>query len=408
MGTIDQLPPPHEGTGRDVSDEQFRSDLARYFGELRAALPPRSGDWLQWQRDVARRLADDGHAMPSWPREWGGMELSLPRQLIYHETVARSGVRAHPSPQVGIIGPTLIVHGSPWQRERFIRPLLRADELWTQGFSEPDAGSDLQAIRTRAVREGDDYLVNGQKTWTSMADVADWMFLLVRTGTNDSREAGITYLLLDMTSPGITVRPLRDMAGGTRFCEVFLEDVRVPVRQRVGEENRGWSIARTSLGHERSTAFVGRAVGYRSILDQLYELARRQGASSDRLIRDRLADLEIHLRLQIFNGIRSVEHVLRHGDPGPSAAVARLSHSSFEQRLHEVALDVIGSRGMLARNDPNSIERGRWITGFLKTRASTIGAGTAEVQRNTIAEGVLGLPHDPAMPRPVTIAPTGA
>jgi alkylation response protein AidB-like acyl-CoA dehydrogenase len=335
------------------------------------------------------------------------MELALPRQLIYHETVARAGVRPHPSPQVGIIGPTLIVHGSAWQRERFIRPLLRADEVWTQGFSEPDAGSDLQAIRTRAVREGDHYVVNGQKTWTSMADVADWMFLLVRTGTNDSREAGITFLLLDMTSPGITVRPLRDMAGGTRFCEVFLEGVQVPLTQRVGEENCGWSIARTSLGHERSTAFMGRAIGYRGILDQLYELARQQGTSSDRLIRDRLADLEIRLRLQIFNGMRSVENVIRHGDPGPSAAVSRLSHASFEQRLHEVALDVIGPRGLLARDDPDSVERGRWISGFLNTRASTIGAGTAEVQRNTIAEGVLGLPHDPAMPRPSAPPTTG-
>ena len=229
---------------------------------------------LEWQRAWTAKLHDHGWAMPSWPREWGGMDLPLSLQVVYHEEMARARLSAQPTNNVGIVGPTLIRHGSTMQKERFLRRMIRAEELWCQGFSEPAAGSDLPSLSTSARRDGDWYEVTGQKVWTSHAAVADWMFALVRTGAPGSRERGLTYLLIDMRSEGITVRPLRDMTGGSRFAEVFLDRVRVPADQRVGEEDGGWPIARTSLGHERSTADSAAAMRYRRIVTELFELAR--------------------------------------------------------------------------------------------------------------------------------------
>ena len=380
----------------DLDDEGFRERLRTFLAEHHPGKPDRGASArLAHARAWAATLADHGFAGPAWPRRWGGMELSLEQQLIYHDEISRAGVPSHPSPTSFIVAPTLIVHGTDVQRERYLRPLLRADEIWCQGFSEPGAGSDLAALTTRAERDGDVYVVTGQKVWTTYAAFADWMFALVRTGGPGSRQDGISYLLIDMKSPGIEVRPLRDMTGGADFNEVFFDDVRVPVEQRVGEENGGWGIARTSLGHERATAFMAGQLRYRRVVDELMELARHRGVAADPLVRQRLASVETAVRILGWNGARVMDEVLRTGEPGPAGSVNRLLHARFEQALHELAVDILGADALLAASDPHSPQRGRWAWGFLRTRASTIGAGTAEIQRTTIGERTLGLPREP-------------
>jgi alkylation response protein AidB-like acyl-CoA dehydrogenase len=362
--------------------------------------PKDAAQRLDWQRQWAALLVDEGFAAPSWPRQWGGMDLDLADQVVYHEEFAKVRRPTHPGPGIFVVGPTIIKHGTDQQRKRFLRPGLRGDIIWVQGFSEPEAGSDLPSLRTRAERVGDEYIVSGQKIWITNARNADLLFALVRTGSQESRQHGISYLLIDMASEGVTVRPLRDMTGGSSFCEIFLDHVRVPVANLVGEENGGWRIARTSMGHERSTAGVAQCMRYRRIVDELYELARERGRSKDPDVRQRLAATEIDVRLNTLNNMRTLSTVLNGTEPGPVSSTGRLMFTEFEKRLHELAVDIIGAPATLAPRDPHAVQRGRWVTGFLTTRASTIGAGTAEIQRNTIAEQVLGLPHDDVAPVP--------
>lgn len=371
---------------------------ARVAGFLAANDPGRGPkdprEKLAWQRDWAGLLVDEGFAAPSWPKQWGGMDLSLADQVVYHEEFAKVRRPTHPGPGISVVGPTIIKHGTDEQRERFLRAGLRGEIIWVQGFSEPEAGSDLPSLRTRAERVGDEYVVSGQKIWITNARYATWIFTLVRTGTQESRQRGISYLLIDLASEGVTVRPLRDMTGGSSFCEIFFDDVRVPVANLVGAENDGWSIARTSLGHERSTAGVAQGMRYRRIVDELHELARECGRNSEPVIRQRLASIELDVRLIALNNTRTLAAVLDGSDPGPVSSIGRLMFTEFEKRLHDLAVDITGAAMMLDPRDPRSVQRGRWVTGFLATRASTIGAGTAEIQRNTIAEQVLGLPRD--------------
>lgn len=373
----------------------FRSRVRAFLDANDPGRAPRgNAEKLAWQKDWSALLVDEGFAAPSWPRQWGGMDLPLADQVVYHEEFAKVRRPTHPGGGIFVVGPTIIKHGTDDQRERFLRPGLRGAIIWVQGYSEPEAGSDLPSLRTRAERDGDEYVVSGQKIWITNARNADWLFALVRTGTRESRQNGISFLLIDVTSPGVTIRPLRDMTGGSSFCEVFLDEVRVPVENRVGEENGGWKIARTSMGHERSTAGVAQGMRYRRIVDEFHALAAELGRNEDPRVRQLLAAVEIDVRLIILNNTRILSTVLAGSDPGPVSSVSRLMFTEFEKRLHELAVDLIGGPAMLAPADPHSVQRGRWVTGFLATRASTIGAGTAEIQRNTIAEQVLGLPRD--------------
>jgi alkylation response protein AidB-like acyl-CoA dehydrogenase len=380
-------------------DETFRDDLRAFLTAHAPGKPPKGeAERVAGQKAWAATKFDHGWAGPSWPKQFGGMDLPFSQQVIYQEELARARVPSHPGTGINMVGPTLIKHGTPEQQERYLRPLLRADELWAQGFSEPEAGSDLPALRTTARRDGDDYVVNGQKVWNTHAEKADNFFALVRTGTQESRQDGITYLLIDAHSPGVMVRPLRDITGGTHFCEIFFDDVRVPVTNRVGEENRGWQIARTTLGHERAAEALNQAAFYSRIVDELVALARDRGATNDPLVRDQLADYAVRVRLMQVNSMRTVAAIMTTGDPGPASSISRLYNSVFEQQLHVFATDLLGAHGVLDGDDPHAVQRGRWLRGMLQTRASTIGAGTAEIQRNTIAEQVLALPRDPAMP----------
>ncbi|HEY1972083.1 MAG TPA: acyl-CoA dehydrogenase family protein, partial [Pseudonocardia sp.] len=339
-------------------------------------------------------LVDADWIAPGWPREWGGMGLPLHLQVVYHREMTLARAPVPPTNFVGIVGPTILANGTDEQRARYLRPMLRADELWCQGFSEPEAGSDLAALRTRAELDGSVYRVNGRKIWTSKASIADFMLLLARTGTLASRSRGITCLVLDMSAPGVTVRPLRDMTGAAYFAEVSFEDVEVPVANRIGEHNDGWRSAKVTMGHERSTALTAAAIRYQRVTRDLVELARRRGELGSASVRQDLVRMIIEARLLELNGARVLGQVLRGGLPGPVSSVSRLQHGRFEQRLHELAMELLGADAMLDPADPRLDVDGRWIRGFLRTRASTIGAGTAEVQRNTIAEKVLGLPAD--------------
>jgi alkylation response protein AidB-like acyl-CoA dehydrogenase len=375
-------------------DDEFRAELRARFAEHHPGKPPKGREErLAWQRAWCATAVDCGLAAPSWPRAYGGMDLSFPRQVVYAEEAARARVPGVPGTGVGIAGPTIIRYGTEEQKQRFLRPMLRADVIWAQGYSEPEAGSDLPSLRTTARRDGDHYVVDGQKLWSSSAEIADILFSLVRTGTPDSGRDGITYLLIDAHAAGVTVRPLRDITGDAGFCEIFFDRVEVPVENRIGDENHGWSIARTSLGHERAAGALTQARFYDRIVAELIELARQLGRADDPIVRQRLARLAGAQRIMSLSASRMIETIARDGEPGPASSTSRLFNTLFEQELHEFAVDLQGPTGVLDRRDPHAIQKGRWIRGFLRTRASTIGAGTSEIQRNTIAERVLGLPH---------------
>jgi acyl-CoA dehydrogenase len=377
-----------------MSSADWRSRLEGLLAEHRRdqAADSAKPDRIEAARAWHAKLVDNALAAPGWPKSAGGLELSLEDQLDYYRITTAAGAPPHPCPLSFILAPTLIEHGTGAQKDRFLGPLLRADEFWCQGFSEPGAGSDLASLSTRAVRDGDVYRVTGQKVWTSMADRADWMFALVRTGRPGRSTDGITYLLIPMDSPGITVAPLRDISGSAHFAEVFLDDVEVAVENRVGVEGRGWSIMRTSLGHERATAFLADEFKYRRTADRVIDLVVSRQLHTDPHVRQDVARLESGVRTIAANSARALAAVLRGEDPGGVSSVNRLVKSEFEQHMHALALRAVGPYAALGSRAPGAIDKGRWTFGYLMSRATTIGAGTAEIQRNTIAETVLGLP----------------
>lgn len=381
------------------TDDEFRARIRQWFADHHPGKRPRdAAERKAWVKAWHATMYDAGMTGPSWPQEYGGMGLSFARQVIYAEELAKARVPAPMGTGLGIVAPTIIRYGTDEQKQRWLGPMLRQDKIWCQGYSEPGAGSDLPSLRTTARRDGDEYVVNGQKVWTTHASDADVFFTLVRTGTQESRQKGITYLIIDAEAPGVTVRPLQDLTGAAHFAEVFLDDVRVPIANRIGEENEGWPLVRTSLGHERAAGAMNQAANYRRILNELAALARERGRTDDPLVRDRLADFEIRVRLMRYNATRTISDILTRGEPGPTSSVSRLLITTFEQELHEFAIEMLGADGIVTRDSENAVQRGRWLSGFLGSRASTIGAGTSEIQRNTIAEQVLKMPRDPAMP----------
>jgi alkylation response protein AidB-like acyl-CoA dehydrogenase len=379
-----------------ATPDEFRGALRTFLTDHHPGKRPRgAAEALAWQRAWNATLVDSGWAGPSWPREYGGMELPFDLQVVYAEEIGRAKVPGALATGTFIAAPTIIRYGTDEQRARWLKPMLRGNTIWAQGFSEPDAGSDLPSLRTRAERDGDHYIVTGAKVWSSAADISDHIFALVRTGAQESRDRGITYLVIEADSPGITRIPIRDLTGMSHFAEWVFDGVRVPVSNRIGDENGGWPIARTSLGHERAANSLSGATMYRRVVNELIELARERGLTNDPVIRQRLAWAETQVQLAFLGGARQIENIVRNGEPGAISSVSRLGFSLFEQRLHELAVDLLGPHGLLTPSDAHAVQRGRWTFGFLRTRASTIGAGTAEIQRNTAAERVLGLPSEP-------------
>ncbi|WP_326767079.1 acyl-CoA dehydrogenase [Streptomyces sp. NBC_01591] len=376
-------------------EQEFRARLREWLAAVLPGLPAKPGpdDWpgrraydTAWQR----MLYDAGYAGLHWPVDAGGRGATPTQHLIFLEETERAGAPYVGANFVGLLhaGPTIAAEGTAEQRARWLPPVLRGDEIWCQGFSEPDAGSDLAALRTRAVRDGDHYVVSGSKIWTSHAEVADWCELLVRTDPAAPRHRGISWLAMEMDAPGVTVRPLRTLAGSTEFAEMFLDEVRVPVSHRVGAENDGWRVTMVTLSFERGTAFVGEVVACRRTLDALAAEARRSGRWDDPVLRRRLGRLNAEFRALWRLTQWNVSEAQRAGGgggvPGTGGSVFKLRYSHARQELYEAAAEVLGA-------DSADLDR-EWVLDRLSSLSYTIAAGTSQIQRNIVAERILGLP----------------
>ncbi len=389
------------------AEEAFRRELRAWLEATLPGLParPDPNDWqgrraydTHWQR----LLFDAGYAGVDWPVEGGGRGASPVEELIFKEELER----AH-APYVGVnfvgllhAGPTVIAEGTPEQRRRYLPPILRGEEIWCQGFSEPNAGSDLASLRTRAVRDGDHYVVTGSKIWTSHAEVADNCELLVRTGAEESRHRGITWLILPMDTPGVDIRPLRTIAGSTEFAELFLDEVRVPVENRVGEENDGWRVTMVTLSFERGTAFVGDLLEAVELLASSVSLARRTGAWSDPGVRRTAGHLRAELDALYALTKRNVSQAARTGIPGAGGTFFKLAYTETRNRLGEFSLELLGRAGLAAddlgaADGLGAIPAESMVEDWLRGISLTIAAGTSQIQRNIVGERILGLPKEP-------------
>lgn len=385
----------------NLTDEErsFRDELRAWLQEnVPEPWPPeargeKSPEYWAHLRAWQGKLFEGGWAGLSWPTEYGGRGASPIQQSIFLAEVARSK-----APQQlgvigeGLVGPTIMVSGTPEQKERFLRPILTGEDVWCQGYSEPNSGSDLASLGTRAVRDGDSYVVNGQKIWTSIAHVADWCFLLVRTDPAAPKHKGITCLLVDMKSPGVSTRPLRQMSGDAGFNEVFFTDVRVPVENQLGELNNGWRVGLTALMNERANLGVSVYVSFEEALAQLIELCRtrqRNGRplASDPVVRQKIAQAAIELEIFRLNTDRALSRANAGETPGPEGSILKLFWSEMNQRLTQTAMEVLGDSAQLA-----DFDNGSWVYRYLRSRGNTIEGGTSEIQRNILAERVLGLP----------------
>ena len=378
-----------------TEEEAFRAALRAW---LAANVPPEVehatlADEVRFLVGWQRRMATAGWVGVHWPAAYGGRGATTVENYILQEELARAQ-----APEVigrigvNLVGPTLIHYGSEAQKARHLPRILAADELWCQLFSEPNAGSDLSSLRCRAERDGDCFVVTGQKVWTSYAQFADWGILLARTDPASRGGKGISFLIVDMRSPGVTVRPLTQMTGSDEFNEVFLEDVRIPAENLVGELHQGWTIAQTTLSHERGTS-PRQLVVHRMLLAELLALARESGAVADPVIRQQLAQVWMEVEMTKLHNWRTLTQLRRTGKPGPESSLVKLFWSEMSQRLHDTAMQVLGARGQYWPGEPRAIARGRWVRSYLYYRAATIFAGTSEVQRNIIAQRVLGLPR---------------
>ena len=368
--------------------EWLADNLSGAFGALRGlGGPGREHEAYDERIEWDRHLAAAGWTCLGWPAEHGGRAAPLVEQVVFHEEYARAGAPARVS-HVGeeLLGPTLIALGTPAQRERFLPPIKRVDELWCQGYSEPGAGSDLASVSTAAVRDGDEWVITGQKVWTSLAHVAQWCFAVVRTEPGSRRHAGLSYLLVPMDQPGVQVRPIEQLTGGSEFNEVFFYGARTAADLVVGEVGSGWAVAMRTLGFERGAATLGLQVGFRRELDALVALARSTGVLDDPVLRDKLTRARIGLDVMRWHALRTI------GVPGgDGASVTKLVWANWHRGLGELAMEVLGAAG-LATGDTGELTE--WQRLFLFSRADTIYGGSNEIQRNIIAERVLGLPRE--------------
>jgi alkylation response protein AidB-like acyl-CoA dehydrogenase len=377
------------------SDEAFRAELREWLtGELpKLPAPPHREDWptrRAYDTDWQRRLYDASYAGLNWPKEYGGRGASPSEQLIFLEETTRAR-----APYVGVnfvgqlhAGPTIIAEGTDEQKRDHLEKILRGDEVWCQGFSEPSAGSDLASLRTKAVRDGDHYVVTGQKIWCSFAQVGDFGELLVRTDPDAPKHKGITWLMLPMHLPGIEVRPLKTALGSSEFAEVFLDEVRVPVSCRVGAENDGWRVTNVTLSFERGTAFVSEMVDAMRLVEDLSPYA------NDPTHRRELGHIAAELDALWALTKRNITQAAKGGVMGRGAMMIKLPYSELRQRLGELSLRVL-DRASLSIEDFDGLHNGEFVEERLRTLALTIAAGTSQIQRNIIGERVLGLPKEP-------------
>ncbi len=375
------------------AEEAFRDELrswleANHPGEE----PAHDEEAFEFRRAWQRKLNEAGLAGVSWPEDYGGRGATLIEQAIFNEEVvrARTPIVAN---VLGLAmgGPTVIAHGTEEQKRRYLPLILSAEEIWCQGFSEPESGSDLASLKTRAVRDGDEWVVTGQKVWTTFAQHAKWCMLVARTDPEAPKHKGLTYFLMDMEQDAVQVRPLVQITGEAEFNELFIEEARIPDGNIVGGEGNGWAVAITTLMHERATLAFGLQVSVQIALRQLLEYAREMRgsdglpASEDPVIRQRLAQLMIESEVLRLNAYRSLSATMRSGVPGPEGSLGKWHWSEVNQALTELAIDVSGARALSAEHD--------WAYRFLRARANSIEGGTTEILKNIVAERVLGLPR---------------
>ncbi len=347
---------------------------------------------LRWQR----KLHAAGLVGIHWPKEYGGRGATIIEQTIYQQEMARTGSPGLANPLgLSLVGPTLMHWGTEEQKRRYIPKIMNADEVWCQGYSEPGSGSDLASLQTRAVEVGDEFVVNGQKVWTSYAHKADYCILVTRTDPDAPKHKGLSYLLVNMKTPGVTVRPLTQMTGDAEFNEVFFEDVRVPKANIVGEKNQGWQVAVTTLMFERAN--FGMVYNLEPMLEQLTELAQRlplggRPAAQDPDVRQQIAAFHVATQALKYNGYRMLTRQLRGEPPGPEGSIAKLAGSELFIRVAHFATALLGPYGQIELGDRHGLDGGYWSRCALRSRLYTIAGGTSEIMRNIVGDRVLGLP----------------
>jgi alkylation response protein AidB-like acyl-CoA dehydrogenase len=371
-----------------TSEEQaFRDEVRAWLGENHPGPEPDGEEAkFEFRRAWQRELHDAGWAGISWPKEYGGRGASLIEQAIFSEEMVRAKAPA-PANVLGLVmgGPVVIAHGTEQQKERFLEPILSGEEIWCQGFSEPESGSDLASLKTKAIRDNGGWRVTGQKVWTTYAHEAKWCMLLARSEPNAPKHKGLTYFICDMEQDEIEVRPLRQITGEAEFNEIFLEDAVVPDENLVGGEGNGWNVAITTLMHERAGLGAASAISLRRELDELIALINERGLADDPVIRQRIAELKIGVEALRLGALRALTQQMKVGIPGPEGSVAKWQWAMLNQKLTELAVDVLGPDALR----PDS----EWAYRFLRARANSIEGGTTEVMKNIIAERVLGLPR---------------
>ena len=354
-------------------------------------------------------LYENGYLAVAWPREYGGQDLSPVEQVVLAEEFALAGVpRGGPNDVFGIqmVGNTIIQWGTEEQKLHYLPRILSGEDLWCQGYSEPNAGSDLGNLGCKAELDGDEWVINGQKIWTSAGHLANWIFVLTRTDPNAPKHKGITFLLCPMRQPGVEVRPIKMISGESEFNEVFFTDARAPRENVIGEPNGGWAVAMTLLGYERGESAATLPIQFRTELDRLVELAREYGRTDDPLIRQRLAWCYSKVEIMRYLGMRVLTQFLKGGQPGPEASISKVFWSEYHRVVTELAMDIMGLAGLAAHGTPPASafqtddpgapnDTASWTGTFLNARAGTIYAGTSQIQRNIIGELLLGLPKEP-------------
>ncbi|MDX6615189.1 MAG: hypothetical protein QOD60_280 [Solirubrobacterales bacterium] len=369
------------------SEAAFRDEVRAWLEQNSPGPAPQGDDEAEFtfRRAWQKKMHEAGWAGLSWPEDYGGKGATLIEQSIFNEELARSGAPL-PANVLGLVmgGPVVIAHGSEEQKERYLDPILSGDEIWCQGFSEPESGSDLASLKTRAVKSNGGWKVTGQKVWTTYAHEAKFCMLLARTDSDAPKHKGITYFILDMEQPGVDVRPLRQITGESEFNEVFFEEAEVPDENIVGEPGGGWQVALTTLMFERAGLGAAAVMGLASAFDELLEIIKERDLTDDPVIRQKMAKLKISIEAMRFGALRALTATMKNGIPGPEGSLSKLQWADTNQSLTELAGDILGIEAL----EPG----GTWSYRLLRARANSIEGGTTEVLKNIVAERVLGLP----------------
>ena len=383
------------------SEREFRDEVRTWLEEHNPGPEPEGSldEVIAYRREWQAKLHEAGWAGISWPKEYGGRGATLIEQAIFVGEAARAEAPS-PANVLGLAmgGPVVIAHGSEEQKQRYLEPILTAEEIWCQGFSEPESGSDLASLKTKAVKDGDEWVVTGQKVWTTLAQFAKWCMLVARTDPDAPKHKGLTYFLMDMEQEGVEAKPLVQITGEGEFNEVFMEEARIPDENVVGGVGNGWSVAITTLMNERAGLAFGAIAQISNSLGRLGRLAKEtrvngHSAAEDPVIRQRIAQLQIEAETMRLNAYRGLTKTMQSGIPGPEGSLGKWQWADINQRIAELALEIEGPYAALDRGAEHAVANGAWQYSFLRSRANSIEGGTTDILKNIIAERVLGLPR---------------